>query len=83
MRAKCPKMRTQSAPWGLDPTAAERQIPNLLLAVACCLLMVVARSGFGHATHEHPASAFSWHIPFWKRMVARGALEINVFCCCA
>ena len=81
--AKCPKQRTADAPWGLDPNDPERRLPNFYLAVACCILLAVWRSGFGHATHEHPATAFSWRIPFWSSMASRGALVVGRFCACA
>ena len=81
--ARHPKDRSGDSPWGFEPNDPKRALPNFYLAVACCILLAVWRSGFGHATHEHPASAFSWKVPFWASMASRGALEIGRFCACA
>ena len=80
--AKHPTCRSSHVPWGTDIYDMKRNAANFLLAVACCVMLCVSRSRVAHATHEHPASAYSWKVPFWKSMVARGACEIGRFSAC-
>ena len=73
-----PIVRSRRQPWGFAPKDPGRRIPNFLLAVACLLLMAKLRSGFGWMSHEHPATAHSWSIAFWRWFLLQ--CDCNIFC---
>ena len=78
-----PTVRSRRQPWGFRPKDPERRIPNFLLAVACLFAMAVLRSGFGWMTHEHPASAHSWKIPFWNWFLSQSNCSILTYAACS
>ena len=80
--AKNPKVRSADSPWGLDPADPDRTLPNFLLGVALSCLLAASRCGVA-MSHEHPASAFSWKVPFWNWFVSRPGSRIGRFAACA
>ena len=80
--AKHPKVRSADHPWGFAPKEEDRVLPNFLLGVALACLLAASRVGVA-MTHEHPASAFSWKIPFWRWFVSRPGSEIARFAACS
>ena len=78
-----PVVRSRRRPWGFCPSHPDRSVPNFLLAVACALAMAVRRSNFGWMSHEHPASAHSWRIPFWRWFVAQNGCDISTYAACS
>ena len=75
-------MRSRQHPWGFRPKDPERKLPNFMLAVACLLLMAVSRTGFGWMSHEHPASAHSWSIGYWRWFLRQRGCHIWTYAAC-
>ena len=64
--ARHPPLRSAQKPSGFDEKESETALGNLLFRVALCLMLAVKRRGWGLASHEHPLSAHSWHVGFWR-----------------
>jgi len=81
--AKYPKPRTREEPWGKLPLHPDRHMPNFMLACALSCLLAAVRAKNVAMTHEHPASAFSWQVPFWSWFERQPGCEIGRFSGCA
>ena len=64
------------------PKEVQRLAPNFFLAVVGSLALVLSRVGSGSLVHEHPASAYSWAIPFWTWFSGLPDASIGRFCAC-
>ena len=77
-----PVVRDSQHPWGFRPREPARKAANFMLAVACALFVAVRRARFGWMTHEHPASAHSWNIPFWASFGRHQCFKLGRYCAC-
>ena len=68
--ARCPRLRSQQAPLGIYPKEKRTAEGNLLLLRCLTVLWAVQRSTPWHGSFEHPASAYSWHLPLLRSLFA-------------
>ena len=66
--ARCPRLRSRAAPLGLDPRERRTAEGNLLLLRCLAVLWAIRRSSPWHGSFEHPASAYSWHLPLLRAL---------------
>ena len=81
--ARHPTVRTHDFPWGFSPKDDDRRGPNFMLAVVGLLAITLVRVKFGVLVHEHPASAHSWAIPFWRWFEKLPDAEMGRYCACS
>ena len=80
--ARSPTVRTHEFPWGFSPKDPARAMANFMLAIVAVIIFILVRVQFGSFTHEHPASAHSWAVAFWKWFQRQHRAEIGRFCAC-
>ena len=68
---------------GLDPSDPETHLSNTLLLRTLAVLLASCMLGSRHGSHEHPASAFSWHQAQVKRLFARPGCSAAQCAACA
>ena len=86
--ARNPKDRSRDCPFGKDPSDPKMRDGNVMLLRTMLLLFAIMLVGkesgtrWARGTHEHPASAFSWHIPSVDRLFAfPGCGKVTVSYC--
>ena len=80
--ARSPKERTKDVPLGRGPLSHALLEGNRLLLAWLAVLFVVLKCA-SHGTHEHPHSAYSWHVPALKWFMSQPGVSRIVYACCA
>ncbi len=79
--ARFPRLRSDTHPWGFDTSCPITAVGNQLLRFALACLQICGLHGIA-ASHEHPASAFSWHVACWDSLLRHPRAEVLLFSMC-
>ena len=86
--ARMPKSRTREQPLGKDPIDPPVRDGNLMLLRTMLVLFVIYLTGIDITerwtcgSHEHPSSAYSWHVPSVDRLFQHpGCTKLTISYC--